>query len=719
MMKKYFLLNFLFLAVIFLNAQTIAEIQGNADDSPYNGQSVTTSGIVTAINNISYYIQDGMSVRSGLYIYDDTNSPAVGDSIEISGTIDEYFNLTELVDVTNLTLISSGNSLPSPIELSTGDVNDEDYESMLVIVSGECTNSDLGFGEWELDDGSGTCRVDDLLQSFAPTQGVDYEVTGPLHYSFDNFKIEPRNVGDIVIDLPLYFTINPSEKDITTSSLTVYWETNIASNTVLEYGLTPALELGTLMDATMTTEHEVLIESLSPGTIYFVKPYSQSGIDETPTSTLVMATQSNSSGKIKAYFNHEVNHSVATISNAVYTESIVDTIISYLDLSQNTLDITMYEAENQEIVDAINAAYDRGVVVRVISDDIGNNAIFDNLNVAIPLLKGNTVGIMHNKFIIIDRDDVENSWVMTGSMNHTIANLGWDFNNVICIQDQSLARAYTLEFNEMWGTNEAQPDENNAKFSNQKTDNTPHKFNLNGTAAELYFSPSDNATAHIVSAIDAAEEDLAFAVLVFTENTLGNAVLDAHNRGVNAAGIIDYVEFNGSEFDFLLNNGVNVMDYQNEDGTQWPDGPTLHHKYAIIDYETGSENPLLITGSHNWTASAESIHDENTLFIYDAEVANWYYQEFHARFFGVVATKELPFVDNLIKAYPNPVENILQLQVSEKGILQIFDLLGRKILEEKVGEGSETLEVGQLTSGTYFLKYYNKNSQQILKIVKE
>ncbi len=717
-MKKYFLLPCLIFTTLFLHAQTIQQIQGNGEDSPYDSQVVTTSGIVTAVNNNSYYIQDGIAVRSGLYIYDASNSPNIGDQIEITGTIDEYYSLTELVNVTNLTVTSSNNPLPEPIELSTVDVNQEDYESMLVKVSGECTNPDLGFGEWELNDASGPCRVDDLMHAFLPTLGIVYEVTGPLHFSFSNFKIEPRDESDIVIDIPLYFTVDPSEKDITTMSLTVSWQTNIPSNTVLEYGLTTALELGTLTDAAMTTEHEVLIENLTPGTIYYIKPYSQSGADETPTSILLMATASNSSGKIKVYFNHEVDHSVATISNAVHTENIIDTIIAYIDLSQNTLDVTMYEAENQEIVDAINDAHDRGVAVRVISDDMGNNAVFDNLNSAIPLLKGNTDGIMHDKFIVIDRDDVDNSWVMTGSMNHTDANLGWDFNNVICIQDQSLARAYTLEFNEMWGTDADQPNAGNAKFGDQKTNNTPHKFNLNGIPAELYFSPSDNTAAHIFSAIDAAEDDLAFAILVFTENALGDAVLDAHNRGVNVSGIIDYVEFNGSEYDYLLNNGVNVMDYQNEDGSQWPDGPTLHHKYAIIDFAEGSDNPLLITGSHNWSASANAIHDENTLFIYDAEVANWYYQEFYARFYGLVATKDLPFAEKQIEAFPNPVENELRVEIETSGVIHIFDVLGRLVFEEKVGEGDKILKTEQLDSGTYFLKFYNQNSQQILKIIK-
>ena len=145
----------------------------------------------------------------------------------------------------------------------------------------------------------------------------------------------------------------------------------------------------------------------------------------------------------------------------------------------------------------------------------------------------------------------------------------------------------------------------------------------------------------------------------------------------------------------------------------------MHHKYAIVDYEAGSENPLLITGSHNWSASAESIHDENTLFIYDAEVANWYYQEFHARFFGVVSTKDLPFVEGLMKVYPNPVENELHLELEGNGEIQIFDLLGRPIYEQKVAAGNESLSVENLISGTYFLKFSNEDSQQIIKIVKE
>ena len=717
-MKKILLPAFLLLFSIFSYAQTIAEIQGTGDASPFDGQAVTTTGIVTAVAPQGYFIQDGTALRSGVYVYEQTNSPAVGDEVTLTGTVAEFFDLTEIVDVTSFTVNSSNNTLPNPTLLSTGDASNEDYEGMLVkIENATCTNTDIGFGEWQVNDGSGALAIDDLMYLFSPDLDIDYGVTGILTYSFGAYKILPRSMDDVEIQIPLYFTVHPRESNISTNSLTVNWETNIPANTKLSYGLTDALELGTLENVATSTTHEVLLENLSPATIYYVKPFSEDGIEVTPSQTLVMATASNSSGKMNVYFNHVVDHSVATDELAIYTPNIVDTIISYIDLAQNSLDITMYEAENLSIVDAINAAYDRGVTVRVISDDMGNNETFDNLNSNISYLEGNANGIMHDKFFIIDRENVDNAWVLTGSMNHTVNNLGWDYNNVITIQDQTLAKAYTLEFNEMWGSEGAQFDANNSKFGNEKTNNTPHRFSINDIPVELYFSPTDGTAQRIVEAIDAAESELAFAVLVFTENSLGNAVKDAYDRGVTTQGIIDYVEFNGSEYDYLLDNNIDVQDYQNDDGSQWPDGPTLHHKYAIIDYAQGSATPLLITGSHNWSASANSIHDENTLLIYDHTLANIYYQEFSARFQGFTDATNDVEIDPL-EISPNPFAEQLNFEVPENGNLIVSDLAGRILLQQKITEGSNQFNTKDWMSGIYFVKFVGENFQRIGKVVK-
>lgn len=717
-MKKILLLTSLILFSICINAQTIAEIQGTGNASPFDGQSVTTTGIVTAVAPQGYFIQDGNAVRSGIYIYEQDNSPAVGDEVTLTGMVTEFYDLTEIVDLTSFAINSSNNTLPNPILLMTGEASNEDYEGMLITIeNATCTSTDIGFGEWQINDGSGALAVDDLMYLFSSDLNIDYGVTGILTYTFSNYKIEPRSMDDVEIQIPLYFTVHPKESNIFNNSLTINWETNIPANTKLSYGLTDALELGTLEDLAMSTTHEVVLENLSPATIYYVKPFSESGADVTPSETLVMATASNSSGKMNVYFNHSVDHSVATDELAIYTPNIVDTIISYIDLAQQTLDITMYEAENQPIVDAINAAYDRGVTVRVISDDMGNNETFDNLNSNISYLEGNANGIMHDKFFIIDREDINNSWILTGSMNHTINNLGWDYNNIITIQDQTLARAYTLEFQEMWGSDGAQFDLNNSKFGNEKSDNTPHHFSINNIPVELYFSPTDGTAQRITAAIDAAENELAFAILVFTENSLGTAVKNAYDRGVTTQGIIDYVEFNGSEYDYLLDNNIDVQDYQNDDGSQWPDGPTLHHKYAIVDYAQGSANPLLITGSHNWSASANSIHDENTLLIYDHTLANIYYQEFSARFQGFTDAVNDLRIDPL-EISPNPFAEQLNFEVPENGNLVVTDLAGRVIFQEKITEGSNQLITENWMSGIYFVKFIGENTQRIGKVVK-
>ena len=633
-MKKLLLSFSLLLMGIISFAQTevsIYEIQGQQDLSPYNGEIVKTQGIVTGVFGPGYFIQDGQGEWNGVYIYS-SSTVNLGDEIELTGEVDEYYELTEIINVSNYTVLSSGNPLPAPEVLATWDVSDEAWEGVLLRVEiAICTNDNLGYGEWELDDGTGPCRVDDMGVVYSADLGLSYSVTGPLNYSFDDYKIEPRDESDIVIMENLYFTKEPEQINPEKTLVTLQWETNIEATTHLLWGYTPELEQGTVTLEGTRTEHELQLPGL-PSTIFYVRPFSVAEGDTTPAFIRPYATVSNSSGEVKLYFNHKVDHSVALFENATWTAYIADTVIRYLNMAQHTLDITMYEQESDEIVAAINAAYDRGVQVRYITDDEGRNPALEYLNENIPVLYGNTEAIMHDKFIIIDADEEINSWVITGSLNHTLANLGWDYNNMICIQDKSMALGFTLEFEEMWGSDGPMYDEANAKFGAGKTNNTPHKFRINEIPMEVYFSPSDGTTSKIQSAIDRAEKDIAFGIMVFTENSLGNAIVDAQERGLDIHGIIDYVEYTGSEYEYLEENGVTVRDYVNSDGSQWPDGPVFHHKYTILDFMDGPEDPVAITGSHNWSASAESKNDENTVIIYDANIANQFHQEFNQRF---------------------------------------------------------------------------------------
>ena len=60
-------------------------------------------------------------------------------------------------------------------------------------------NNTLGYGEWSIDDGTGSLRIDDLGYDFgSQTVGVSYQVTAPLFYSYSNYKLVPRSADDVV-----------------------------------------------------------------------------------------------------------------------------------------------------------------------------------------------------------------------------------------------------------------------------------------------------------------------------------------------------------------------------------------------------------------------------------------------------------------------------------------------------------------------------------------
>jgi len=181
----------------------IHDIQYTTDasgDSPLNGQTVNTGGIVTAITSSGrFFVQGGPGAWDGIYVYDTQQNVAVGDSITFSASVSEYNGLTELSGVVGLTVVSSGNSLYAPVVITTGGMGEE-YEGVLIkINNATCTNANAGYGMWTIDDGSGALNADDDIFAFTPTANEHYNVTGIGHYSYSEYKILPRDANDITI----------------------------------------------------------------------------------------------------------------------------------------------------------------------------------------------------------------------------------------------------------------------------------------------------------------------------------------------------------------------------------------------------------------------------------------------------------------------------------------------------------------------------------------
>ena len=190
-------------------AISIATIQqGQALDSPvFTDSLVTVSGIVTGVYGSLFSFQEGTGAYSGMFGFNPEVAVTVGDFVSLTGSINEYFGLTQIVGVDGnpiaTTIVSPGNDLPAAEVLGTAAADMEEWEGVLVQSTGSVSSPDLGNGEWGIDDGSGELRVDDRGWDHQATGEVvinaQFQVTAPLHYSFGNYKLIPRAEEDVLL----------------------------------------------------------------------------------------------------------------------------------------------------------------------------------------------------------------------------------------------------------------------------------------------------------------------------------------------------------------------------------------------------------------------------------------------------------------------------------------------------------------------------------------
>lgn len=139
----------------------IYQIQGSSTLSPLVGQIVTTSGVVTRVNNNGFFMQDatgdGDSATSdGIFVFTSTApTVAAGQLIQLTGTVAEFntgaatnadtlaHKVTEITGPSGISLISSGNVVTPVAATLPETINDdlERYEGMLVTLSGPLTAS--------------------------------------------------------------------------------------------------------------------------------------------------------------------------------------------------------------------------------------------------------------------------------------------------------------------------------------------------------------------------------------------------------------------------------------------------------------------------------------------------------------------------------------------------------------------------------------------------
>jgi phosphatidylserine/phosphatidylglycerophosphate/cardiolipin synthase-like enzyme len=716
-------------STLFSQTISIADARMLNDDD-----TVTVSGTVTngaELGSIRYF-QDG---TAGIPAYGSSVSAVLrNDSITITGILKTYNGLLELDPVLSLSNHGQAEVAIVPEIYTAGEIG-ESTEGQLVqidqVVFADGGASFAGGSTYNFtaDGESGVIYIRNghpLIGEIIPVSPVTL-IAISSQFSFTGFgghQLLPRDPDDIINNSSINIVSSISQSNLSTTGFTLSWITDVASSTGVFYGTDEFADISEMTVAyteESVSTHDIDLSGLNDGTVYFAKAFSVLGSDTAFSTVSAFATVSLSSGEMVVLFNFPVNHNVASGDDnlATYTSLIQDSVVSWIDRSMISLDIAMYNTNMPVIQDAINDAYDRGVQIRYIAEGGNANIGLDYLNLNIPVLyrENATSSGMHNKFLIIDADSTENAWIMGGSTNFS-DNMIVDPNNMIFIQDQSLARAYRVEFEEMWGSNGPQPNPANSKFGEEKTNNTPHNFKINGDDVELYFSPSDGVTQVIVETILSANSSVNFETLVFTRDDIADAVIQMNDDFfVTALGIIEQINTSGSEYQVLLDNDVNVLSHQDLPGQ-------LHHKLAIIDHDAPDQDPIVLTGSHNWSSSAENTNDENTLVIHSAAIANQYYQEFSARWNELtvgIAENGKPLH---IVLYPNPAKNqitFIQSDFSGQFDICIQDMSGKTMLTKQInasiGEENQ-LDISSLSIGIYSITIRTQTGQKTIKFIK-
>lgn len=181
------------ITVYQLNEISISDIQGGTESSPYTGQTIAATGIVTAVTYSGFFLQDQPGPWNGIWVYGGQESVTEGDEVLVTGEIAEYYDMTE-IDVQSVDVLSSNNPLPEPVVIATGELGEAHEGVLVTFQNAVCTALPNQYGEWNVDDGTGNAMIDDKILPYTPALDIPYDITGPCEYTYSNFKVQAMSV---------------------------------------------------------------------------------------------------------------------------------------------------------------------------------------------------------------------------------------------------------------------------------------------------------------------------------------------------------------------------------------------------------------------------------------------------------------------------------------------------------------------------------------------
>lgn len=269
-----------------------------------------------------------------------------------------------------------------------------------------------------------------------------------------------------------------------------------------------------------------------------------------------------------------------------------------LDNAKKFVYACVYDIDYPPFVKKLEILRKKGIDVKVITELDNRNTACDELKA----LYDENPKLMHNKFIVVD-----GYALITGSLNFTVNGFEKNNNNIVIFYSNELAQQYMEEFHEML----------TGKFGGGEF--RPLTVITDWGYVKAEFTPDDPlATRKIVNLINHAKRSVHIMMFAFTSRDIARALVSAKKRGVDVKVIVEeFQTYNRwSIYDFLKDNGISIIRDKNPG--------VFHHKVMIVD------EVYTLTGSFNYTVSAQRYNDENFLIIESPVISEVYEKKFES-----------------------------------------------------------------------------------------
>ena len=344
-------------------------------------------------------------------------------------------------------------------------------------------------------------------------------------------------------------------------------------------------------------------------------------------------------------------------ARAWLSRGLQEALIAFIDSAEpgEGLHLFVYEFAKPEYAQALARARTRGVRLEILHDAIVDKAGKGPINESRPLLKeyglddvakdrvADGLAISHNKFVVLTGTDGQAKAVWTGSTNFTDAGVYAQSNVGHSIQGPEPAGTYLKWHQLVW-----QDPTLSCADSRVQTAATSILPDMakSPSGTSVVFSPRKTieAVALCATLIGKADQMVCFTApfalhddienaliaapaqvfgLLNKHGVVGNALIRAPNTLLAAAAALSDAS--------ILEAWQKKMLEKLQAESLHHSGVFIHTKIILID--PLSDNPIVVTGSANFSNNSSRNNDENQLFIFgETEVADVYIGEFMRMF---------------------------------------------------------------------------------------